>query len=1218
MYRIVLVFCLIVTGSAFTQVNELWNSRYNGSGSGIDQPVDLHLDASGNTYVTGISNNGSDFDVVTIKYNAAGVLQWTNTYGGTGLDEPRAITADNAGNIIVVGSKFISGNDYDIFTLKLNSLTGSQLWQQTFTGSNLYDLGNDVAIDASNNVYVAGTYYQSSTNLDYILLKYSSAGTFQWANAGGSTNRADEGLLVKINNSGDAILGGTAEFTSATTYFDFRIMKINSAGTTVWSLTQDSGFGKLDKPRAMALDGAGNVFIGGGGFTTVANLEDMLLMKISDAGTLAWKNLYSGNNQANDNISAIAVDLTSNNVYVTGKAKFVSTAENFHTRAYNTTGALLWSSTYSSAGNNIDEATDIVLKNNFLYVTGYTFKSGQSNNFNTIKYDLLGNQKWRKTFNHNANQSDKSYKVLVDNQDNVFVTGASYGGASQNLDYATIKYCQLETIASADTSICIGSSVALTASATGGFNYIWTVISGTPISASTFSCTMCQSPTATPNITTTYAVRSENSIGCIDYDTVVVTVNAATKPIITGNPSLSFCVGNSTTLNVNNQTYNSYSWNNGGSTSQKTVTTAASHIVTVIDNNGCLNSDTVVTSFFSLPIVNAGPSQSICQGQSAQLQATGASSYIWNSSPSLSQYIIANPTAMPNSTQTYTVTGTDNNGCQASDNVTISVNSLPTISTSGPAVVCAGDSVQILASGASTYSWNNVNSLTNASIFNPLAFPSQNTSYTVTGTDVNNCQSQASLTISVNSIPFISAGVNQTICSGDSANLFATGGSTYLWQNSTSLSNVNISNPWASPLSVTNYIVKGTNANNCSNTDTVAVFVNALPNVNAGIDTVVCLFESVQLLASGAISYSWNPSPSLAGNNSSTPTVQPIVPTVYTVTGTNTNGCSASDNVLVSVYSLPNINAGPNLFVCKNDSIQLSTSGGVSYVWNFNQTLSQLNIGNPYASPTVNTTYFVTGTDFNGCKNTDNVLVSINSLPNIFAGNDLSVCAGSSAQLQASGGNTYSWDNTPSLNTTNIFNPTTNPLQITEWFYVTGFNNNNCSKRDSVKVTVNPLPAPPILTDTFPNIVSSYVFGNQWFFNGSYNNSLLNDTINYVNLGNLGTYTATHTDFNGCTSLQSNSINIISLVYDVSVSEFDLPNFIVYPNPVGNSLLNIQLSESADMISITDFSGKIVYQEISLSDGIHAVDMSNFENGFYLVTVHSNNYSKSLKIVKQQ
>ena len=321
MNKFILVFALFFTSALSSQVNELWNSRYNGSGSGIDQPVDLLLDAAGNTYVTGISNNGNDFDVVTIKYNNLGVLQWTNTYGGTGLDEPSAMKMDNAGNIVVVGSKFISGNDWDIFVLKINGSTGAQTWQQTYTGSSLYDLGNDVAIDGANNIYVAGTYYQSASNLDYVLLKYNSAGTFQWANAGGSSTRTDEGLLVTINNAGDAILGGTAEFTSSTTYFDFRIMKINSSGTTVWTLTQDSGFEKLDKPKAMALDASGNIYIGGSGFTSVSNLEDMLLMKISNTGSLLWKKLFSGNNQANDHISALVVDLSTNNVYVTGKVK---------------------------------------------------------------------------------------------------------------------------------------------------------------------------------------------------------------------------------------------------------------------------------------------------------------------------------------------------------------------------------------------------------------------------------------------------------------------------------------------------------------------------------------------------------------------------------------------------------------------------------------------------------------------------------------------------------------------------------------------------------------------------------------------------------------------------------------------------------------------------------------------------------------------------------
>ncbi|MFK8045398.1 MAG: T9SS type A sorting domain-containing protein [Crocinitomicaceae bacterium] len=1218
MYKFIVIVLCLLSISGFAQVNESWNVRFSGSANGIDQAVDMVIDASGNAYVTGITNNGSDFDVITIKYNASGVQQWSNTYGGTGLDEPKSMTIDNSGNIIVVGSKFISGSDWDIFTLKIDGTTGAQSWVQTYAGSALFDLGNDVAIDAANNVYVAGTYYQSSSNLDYVLLKYNTSGSFQWDNVGGSTVRTDEGLLVEIDNSGNAILGGTAEFTTNTTYFDFRIMKINSLGVTVWTLTEDSGFGKLDKPRAMIVNPLGDIFIGGGGFSNVVNLEDMLLMKISNSGVLQWKDLHSGNGQANDFISALTIDPNAGTIFATGRVKSNSSAEDFHTRAYSITGAEVWASTFSSSGNNFDAATDITFKSNFVYVTGYTFKAGQASNYTTIKYDLTGAEKWRTSFNYTSNQNDRAYKVSVDNQENVYITGASYGGSTSNTDIATIKYCQLETIASPDTAICIGNSVSLAASATGGFNYIWSVISGTAISPTTLSCTNCQSPTASPDTTTIYAVRSENAIGCVDFDTVTIVVNKAEAPIITATPSLSYCIGDSTTLSVNNQTYASFVWNSGGFSSSTTVNTAAQHIVTVTDVNGCTNKDTVHTIHHNTPSVDAGADQTICAGQSAQLQASGASTYLWNANNALSQYIISNPLANPNNSESFFVTGTDNNGCTASDTINITVNSLPVVTASGGGTICLGDTLPLLASGAINYSWDNPSFLDNSNTSSPDAFPTQSTTFIVTGTDANNCQAQASTLITVNPLPFINAGVDQTLCLGNSVNLSATGGSNYQWNSSPTLSDISIPNPIASPVTNTEYIVQGTNANGCSNTDTVFVTVSSLPNVDAGLDTVVCLFESIELNASGAISYQWNASPSLTGNNLSNPIVQPITPTTYTVTGTGINGCSATDNVLVTINSLPNIDAGNDLFVCQGDSTQLNVTGGITYIWNFDVTLSDLNISNPFAKPVATSTYSVTGTDANGCKNTDNVIVSINPLPLIFAGNDFSVCENETAQLQASGGLNYVWDSSTSLSITNIFDPLTNPMQASEWFYVTGSDNNNCENRDSILVSVNPLPLAPILTDTFPNIISSYVFGNNWYFNGTLDASLNNDSIDYVNIGNLGIYSATHTDFNGCTSEFSNEIEINKLIYDVSVPEhsYSFVNFNVYPNPVKNSNLNIELFEGADRITITDLSGQLIYQVSKINQGIHQINMENFESGLYIVTVQANYSSKSLKVIK--
>lgn len=944
--------------------------------------VDFELDASGNTFVTGTSFNGSDYDIVTVKYDNTGTQLWTNTYGGGGLDEAKALTVDGNGDVIVTGARFISGNDWDLFVLKVNGTTGVQSWAQVYTGSTLYDIGNDVAVNAANEIYVVGEYNFSATDLDYIVIKYSSTGT-QMAVSTNGGGLSDRGLFIELDASSNVYLGGTREFANTATYFDFRVMKFSSDLSTItWTSYGDSGFSNIDAPNAMTMDAAGNIYIGGQGFVNTAEGDDYLVMKFNNSGVNQWIKMFSGDDGNTDNINALVVDDATGNLYVTGKIKSTATAEDYMTIAYNSIGDTIWTKQFTTAGLGLDEATDIELStNNFLYVTGYS-ESSTNNDYYTIKYDLNGVEQWNTRFDGPASNSDKAVRMKLDASDNIFITGSSHGGPTTNLDYSTIKYCQLETIAPADVAICAGQSTTLTASSVGGLgsNFQWTLVSGDPITASNFSCTNCTAPVASPSITSTYAVSSQSASGCIDYDTVTVTVNTIPSPTVYNEGALTFCLGDSVRLYTD--TYVGYSWTNGDTDSTTYALTAGTYTVTITDINGCQAnaSATVVTN--SLPTVDAGPAQTICPENTAQLQATGATTYAWDVDATLSQLLIDNPIATPTTQTKYYVTGTDGNGCENRDSVVISLFTSPAVVVStAPATICVNDSIQLSANGATSYVWDPETSMPIQNISNPWVYPTTQTKYIVTGTDGNGCTARDSVTISTNNLPFISAGVDQTICEGDSAHIFATGALSYLWQNDPTLDDINSSNPWAKPSTQNTYIVEGTDINGCKNTDTVIVFVNPYPTVNAGLDTALCIGSSIQLQANGAISYLWNTSPTLTPNNVSNPTVNPTVLTTYIVQGTDANGCKNTDTVDVAVNSLPTISAGSDSFICDGDSLQLNASGGVSYIWSYHPTLGSLIGANPWAYPTQQTTYTVQGTDANGCSDVASVIVGINPLP---------------------------------------------------------------------------------------------------------------------------------------------------------------------------------------------------------------------------------------------
>jgi hypothetical protein len=276
-------------------------------------------------------------------------------------------------------------------------------------------------------------------------------------------------------------------------------------------------------------------------------------------------------------------------------------------------------------------------------------------------------------------------------------------------------------------------------------------------------------------------------------------------------------------------------------------------------------------------MVGAGTNQTVCAGTSVTLSGSGASTYTWNNG-------ISNGVSFtPNNTQTYTVTGTDGNGCTNTAQVQVTVNALPSVSAGTNQTICAGTSVTLSGSGASTYTWNN-------GVSNGVSFTPNNTqTYTVTGTDGNGCMNTAQTTVIVNALPMVGAGTNQTVCAGTSVTLSGSGASTYTWNNGVS-NGVSFT-----PNNTQTYTVTGTDANGCTNTAQTTVTVNALPMVGAGTNQTVCAGTSVTLSGSGASTYTWNNGVtngvSFTPNNTQT----------YTVTGTDGNGCANTAQVLVTV-----------------------------------------------------------------------------------------------------------------------------------------------------------------------------------------------------------------------------------------------------------------------------------------------------------------------------
>ncbi|MDQ3190472.1 MAG: T9SS type A sorting domain-containing protein, partial [Bacteroidota bacterium] len=284
----------------------------------------------------------------------------------------------------------------------------------------------------------------------------------------------------------------------------------------------------------------------------------------------------------------------------------------------------------------------------------------------------------------------------------------------------------------------------------------------------------------------------------------------------------------------------------------------------------------------ALPTVTANTTATaVCNGDMVTLTGAGADTYVWDNG-------VTDGTAFaPTATTTYTVTGTDLNSCSNTASTIVTFNALPTVTASSTsAAVCAGDMVTLTGAGADTYVWDN--NITDGTAFAPTA----TTTYTVTGTDLNNCSNTAFTTVTFNALPSVTASTTASVvCAGDMVTLTGAGADTYVWDNSVT------DDVAFAATATTTYTVIGTDVNNCTNTDDVEVTVNALPTVTANTtSSAVCDGDMVTLTGSGADSYVWD--------NSVTDAVAftPATTTTYTVTGTDANtNCTNTASATVTV-----------------------------------------------------------------------------------------------------------------------------------------------------------------------------------------------------------------------------------------------------------------------------------------------------------------------------
>ncbi len=582
----------------------------------------------------------------------------------------------------------------------------------------------------------------------------------------------------------------------------------------------------------------------------------------------------------------------------------------------------------------------------------------------------------------------------------------------------TVNALPTATTMALPTSVCVGDASTLTAS--GGASYSW--------STGDMTSTASISPTANEVFTVTVT----SAAGCIDTETVGVTVNALPTATTMTLPT-SVCIGGASTLTASGGA--SYSWSTGDMTSTASVSPTANEVftVTVTSAAGCIDTETVGVTVNALPTATtmALPT-SVCIGDASTLTASGGASYSWSTGDMTSTASVS-----PTADEVFTVTVTSAAGCIDTETVGVTVNALPTATTMAlPTSVCVGDASTLTASGGASYSWSTGDMTSTASVS-----PTANEVFTVTVTSAAGCIDTETVGVTVNALPTATTmALPTSVCVGDASTLTASGGASYSWSTGDMTSTASVS-PTANEV----FTVTVTSAAGCIDTETVGVTVNALPTATTmALPTSVCVGDASTLTASGGASYSWS-----TGDMTSTASVSPTANEVFTVTVTSAAGCIDTETVGVTVNALPTATtmALPTS-VCVGDASTLTASGGASYSWSTGDMTSTASV-----SPTANAVFTVTVTSAAGCIDTETVGVTVNALPTATTiALPTSVCVGDASTLTASGGASYSWS-TGDMTSTASVSPTANEI-----FTVTVTSAAGCIDTETVGVTVNALP----------------------------------------------------------------------------------------------------------------------------------------------------------------
>lgn len=801
---------------------------------------------------------------------------------------------------------------------------------------------------------------------------------------------------------------------------------------------------------------------------------------------------------------------------------------------------------------------------------------------------------------------------------------------------------------SGSSGICTGQTASLTAS--GASTYSWSTGATT------------SSITDAPTSNTTYTVRGTDALGCSTTTTQLVTVAASLSISILG-PS-SICTGQSATLTGNGGV--TYSWSTGANTSTILISPTTNTTINITGFSGtCSNTAVYSVTVNPLPTVAVSGGTTVCVGRSTTLTASGsATTFSWNTGATTNTVVLS-----PTTNTSYVLTGFSAAGCSTGTTVAITSYSLPILSVASTATgVCLNSSATLSLSGAVSNTWNVSGSPTTATL---IVTPTANTTYSVSGSNALGCVASTSITIVSFSLPAVNITPNtSSVCAFSVANFTATGANSYTW----GVSGATTAATSFTPASATVYTVTGRNSNNCINTATASVFTYSLPVVTISpASATLCELSPLTFTASGASTYFWN-----GAIPGATYAIAPGFSNTYTVAGTNSNGCSQTQTVGVTVLPSPVLAISPSLAtVCYNSTSIYTVSGAQTYTWANNTNASTVAI-----TPTATTLYSVSATGANGCVGVGSVLILLYPSFSISVNPaSATLCPNTATVFTASGASSYSWSNGPLTASTSV------APGISTVYTVTGFDNNQCALTETVSVVTRTVPVISISpasasicsgasTSFTASGVTTFTWSNNIFSASNfvspttsttysvtgknpgscvanatigvtvYNNPVLTitassgticssevvtftangaSTYTWINSNSTGntytatpatsqTYSVTGVDANGCIGSAS---TFISVIICTSIPEQNsLAQVKVYPNPT-SGIVELEFPfEGTKQIVLANSVGAVL-DNFNSNDSSARVDLSSYAKGIYYVSIKANGKTANYKLVVQ-